>query len=231
MKIGIVVFPAVEELDFIGPWEMFGMWGLIGASVRTLLVGQSTQPLRCAKGLTIVPDYSFEDCPPLDVLLVPGGQGTREQSDNPALIAFIKQQVEQHTQHVMSVCTGAFVLHQAGLLHGRRVTTHWASLKRMRELGDVTVVEERYVVDGPVWTSAGVSAGIDMALAYIAHISGPVTAGKVQMAAEYYPAVTQHGGDASHARAPHYARVPAAAPAPAPAPARATEKARRAKPQ
>ena len=187
MKIGILVFPAVEELDFVGPWEMFGMWGLIGTSVRTHLVGQTTEPLRCAKGLIVVPEFSFEDCPPLDVLLVPGGQGTREQVDNPALMTFVRHQVEQHVQTVMSVCTGAFILHRAGMLLGRRATTHWASLNRLREAGDVRVVEQRWVVDGPVWTAAGVSAGIDMALAYIEQTSGPITAAKVQMAAEYYP--------------------------------------------
>jgi transcriptional regulator GlxA family with amidase domain len=206
VKIGILVFPAVEELDFIGPWEMFGMWGLIGTSVRTHLVGQTTEPLRCAKGLTVVPEFSFEDCPPLDVLLVPGGQGTREQVDNPALMTFIKHQVEQHAHSVMSVCTGAFILHRAGLLLGRRATTHWASLNRLRAAGDVRVVEERWVVDGPVWTAAGVSAGIDMALAYIEHSSGPITAAKVQMAAEYYPEGRLLGGDAMHGKAPAYVR-------------------------
>jgi transcriptional regulator GlxA family with amidase domain len=205
-KIGILVFPAVEELDFVGPWEMFGMWGLIGTSVRTHLVGQTTEPLRCAKGLTVVPEYGFEDCPPLDVLLVPGGQGTREQVDNPALMTFVKHQVEQHTRCVMSVCTGAFILHRAGLLLGRRATTHWASLNRLRQAGDVNVVEERWVVDGPVWTAAGVSAGIDMALAFIEQTSGPVTAAKVQMAAEYYPDGKLYGGDAMHGKAPAYVR-------------------------
>ncbi|NJN36651.1 MAG: hypothetical protein HC794_05820 [Nitrospiraceae bacterium] len=120
MKIGVLVFPAVEELDFVGPWEMFGMWGLIGSSVRTHLVGQTTDALRCAKGLSVTPEFSFEDCPPLDVLLVPGGQGTREQVDNPTLMNFVKQQAEQHVQTLMSVCTGAFILHRAGLLLGRK---------------------------------------------------------------------------------------------------------------
>ena len=182
------------------------MWGLIGSSVRTHLVGQTTEPLRCAKGLTVVPEFSFEDCPPLDVLLVPGGQGTREQVDNPVLMTFVKHQAEQHAQTLMSVCTGAFILHRAGLLLGRRATTHWASLNRLRAAGDVNVVEARWVVDGPVWTSAGVSAGMDMALAYIAQVSGPITAGKVQMAAEYYPEAKLHGGEAMHGKAPGYVR-------------------------
>jgi transcriptional regulator GlxA family with amidase domain len=140
------------------------------------------------------------------VLLVPGGQGTREQVDNPALMDFVKRQAEQHAQCLMSVCTGAFILHRAGLLLGRRATTHWASLNRLRAAGDVEVVEQRWVVDGPVWTAAGVSAGTDMALAYIEHVSGPVTASKVQMAAEYYPEAKLYGGDAMHAKAPAYVR-------------------------
>ena len=92
MKIGVLVFPAVEELDFIGPWEMFGMWGLIGSSVRTHLVGQSTEPLRCAKGLTVVPEYSFEDCPPLDqVGFLSAGRGiTVHVSDCPNVAKFRK---------------------------------------------------------------------------------------------------------------------------------------------
>jgi transcriptional regulator GlxA family with amidase domain len=137
---------------------------------------------------------------------VPGGQGTREQVDNPVLMTFVKHQAEQHVQTLMSVCTGAFILHRAGLLLGRRATTHWASLNRLRAAGDVNVVEARWVVDGPVWTSAGVSAGTDMALAYIEHVSGPITAGKVQMAAEYYPEGKLHGGEAMHGKAPSYVR-------------------------
>lgn len=206
MRVGVLVFTAVEELDFVGPWEMLGMWALVSARSSPLLVAQKAEPVRCAKGLAVLPQHGFDDCPELDVLVVPGGQGTRREAHNPVLIDFIAQRA-QSAKAVLSVCTGAFLLHQAGLLAGRRATTHWASLDRLRALGDVTVVEERYVVDGPIWTSAGVSAGLDMALEFIARVDGPVVAGKVQLASEYYPEGYRHGGAASHAQAPDYAHV------------------------
>jgi transcriptional regulator GlxA family with amidase domain len=135
--------------------------------------------------------------------LVPGGQGTRQQVDNPSLIAFISAQAK--TCHsVLSVCTGSFLLHRAGLLSGKRATTHWNSLDRLRALGGVNVVEERFVHDGPVWTSAGVSAGIDLTLAFIAHYAGELTAGKVQFGAEYFPSAQRYGRFAEHPQAPAY---------------------------
>jgi transcriptional regulator GlxA family with amidase domain len=121
------------------------------------------------------------------------------------LLAFVGAQGRACTA-VMSVCTGAFVLHAAGLLSGRKATTHWASLDRLRALGDVEVVEERFVRDGRIWTSAGVSAGIDMTLAFIAAEAGEETAGRVQLAAEYYPSVSRYGGAGIHGQAPGYAR-------------------------
>lgn len=206
MKVGVLVFPAVEELDFVGPWEIFGMWSLVTGKPSPVLVAQRKEALRCAKGLTVLPQHDFDDCPALDVLVVPGGQGTRSELNNPVLIDFIAAR-GAGAQYVMSVCTGAFLLHRAGLLAGRSVTTHWASLDRLRSFGDVTVVEQRWVVDGRVWTSAGVSAGIDMALAFIARNDSPAAAGKVQLAAEYYPEDRRHGGMAPHAQAPHYVQL------------------------
>jgi transcriptional regulator GlxA family with amidase domain len=206
LRVGVLVFTAAEELDLVGPWEMLGMRSLVAAKPSPLLVAQKVEPVRCAKGLTLLPHHSFDDCPPLDVLVVPGGQGTRREVDNPKLIDFIAERAGS-AKAVLSVCTGAFLLHKAGLLVGRRATTHWASLERLRALGDVTVVEQRYVVDGPIWTSAGVSAGIDMALEFIARTDGPAVAGKVQLVAEYYPDGHRHGGAASHSQAPDYAHV------------------------
>ena len=206
MRVGVLVFTAVEELDFVGPWEMLGMWGLVASKPAPLLIAQKAEPVRCAKGLTVLPQHGFDDCPELDVLVVPGGQGTRREVDNPKLIEFIADRAGS-AKAVLSVCTGAFLLHKAGLLAGRRATTHWASLDRLRALGDVTVVEERYVIDGPIWTSAGVSAGLDMALEFVARMDGPVVAGKVQLAAEYYPEGYRHGGGVSHQQAPDYVQV------------------------
>jgi transcriptional regulator GlxA family with amidase domain len=208
MNLGILVFPDVEELDFVGPWEMAGMWSKSFAGPeRRLIVAQSDNPVTCAKGLSVVPHVSFAQCPQLDLLLVPGGLGTRREVDNAALVHFVSEQAK-HCRAVLSVCTGAFLLHKAGLLSGRRATTHWNSLDRLRATGDVTVVEERVVHDGNIWTSAGVSAGIDLMLAFIANVAGEEVAGRVQFAAEYYPSGRRYGASHQNPTAPGYLNEP-----------------------
>jgi transcriptional regulator GlxA family with amidase domain len=204
MNFGILVFPQVEELDFVGPWEMLTMWSRHADGPKDcLIVSQSTEPVVCAKGLSINPHVAFNDCPPLDYLLAPGGQGTRSEVSNPALVSFVVRQAAG-CKALLSVCTGSFILHAAGLLWGKRATTHWGSLDRLRALGDVEVVEERYVRDGDVWTSAGISAGMDLMLAFIASVAGDEAAGKVQFAAEYYPSTVRYGGFETHSQAPAY---------------------------
>ena len=204
MNFGVLVFRNVEELDFAGPWEMLNMWAKIaGGPERCMIVAESAAPVVCAKGLSINPHVSFDQCPKLDVLLVPGGEGTREQVENASLIGFISEQAKR-CHSVLSVCTGSFLLHRAGLLSGKKATTHWNSLDRMRALGDVTVVEERFVRDGRIWSSAGVSAGIDLMLAFIADYAGEETAGKVQFGAEYFPSATRYGRFDEHLKAPAY---------------------------
>lgn len=203
---GVLVFPQVEELDFVGPWEMLRSWSRFAdGPPHCVIVAEQAAPLRCVNGLQIVPDVDFASCPPLDALLVPGGPGTRQEVSNRALLDFVARQGAQ-AQALLSVCTGAFVLHAAGLLSGRRATTHWGSLDRLRALGDVEVVEERWVHDGTLWCSAGVSAGIDMLLAFIAATAGEDAAGKVQFGAEYYPDAPRYGGYEHHAQAPAYLR-------------------------
>lgn len=204
MNFGILVFPDVEELDFVGPWEMTGMWSKFAdGPEQRLIVAQSAAPVTCAKGLTVVPHVSFEQSPQFDVLLVPGGQGTRREVDNEMLVRFIAQQAKQ-CKAVLSVCTGSFLLHKAGLLSGKKATTHWNSLDRLRALGDVTVVEKRFVRDGNVWSSAGVSSGIDLMLAFITDIAGEDAAGRVQFAAEYYPSTRRYGSAHHGPAVPRY---------------------------
>ncbi len=186
MTAGILIFNGVEELDFVGPWEMLTMWGKVADGPQCLLIAQSIEPVVCAKGMSVNPGYDFESCPLLDYLIVPGGHGTRVEVNNSVLLDFVTRQAS-NCSVVLSVCTGSFVLHAAGLLSGKRATTHWQSLDRMRALGDVIVVEERFVKDGKIWTSAGVSAGLDMVLAFIANVAGAEAAGQVQLAAEYFP--------------------------------------------
>ena len=206
MNFGFLVFPQVEELDFIGPWEMATMWKQVAAGPENcLVVAQTMLPVTCAKGLSINPHADFDTCPQLDYLLVPGGQGTRTEVDNARLIEFVSRQAVG-CKAVLSVCTGAFILHAAGLLSGRRATTHWSSLDRLRARGDVTVVEERFTRDDKVWCAAGVSAGIDLTLAFIADTAGEDAAGKVQFWSEYYPSSAAYGSYTRHAQAPAYVR-------------------------
>jgi len=204
MNFGILVFNQVEELDFVGLWEMLTMWrNIADGPENCLVVSQSREPITCAKGLSINPHVSFKDCPKLDYLLVPGGQGTRREVNNTVLIEFVANQAK-NCKAVLSVCTGTFILHAAGLLSGKTATTHWGSLERLKTLGDVQVVEQRFVRDGNVWSSAGVSAGIDLMLAFIANVAGEAVAGKVQFQAEYYPAPTKYGNFQNQTQAPAY---------------------------
>jgi transcriptional regulator GlxA family with amidase domain len=212
MIFGFLVFPGLEELDLVGPWEMISLWSKSLQDPETcVIVAQAREPIVCAKGMSINPHVAFSECPPLDYLLVPGGQGTREQVNNETLIRFVAEQAKG-CQAILSVCTGSFILHRAGLLAGRRATTHWSSLARLAELGGVKVVQERIVRDGNIWTAAGVSAGIDLALAFIESVAGETIAGKVQFGAEYYPSRRLYGVFHQSAQAPAYLRQPPAPP-------------------
>ncbi|MBA3805181.1 MAG: DJ-1/PfpI family protein [Acidobacteria bacterium] len=193
MNFGFLLFPNLEELDVIGPWEIIGVWGKYAAGPEhRLTVSQCGGETLCAKGLRILADYSFTDCPPLDYLLIPGGQGTRVEVNNTELLEFVRRQAA-NCREVLSVCTGSFILQAAGLLEGKRATTHWASLARLRAFKEVTVDEKRYVRDGHIWSAAGVSAGIDLALALVADQAGEEVAGRVQLYTEYYPSGVRFG--------------------------------------
>ena len=184
--IGIVLFPDVEELDFVGPLEALGAMAFIDRGWQVVTIAEAGGRVRARHGLSVNVDHSFADAPPLDVLLVPGGHGTRQEMNNPRMIDFVRE-TGSGAQYVTSVCTGAFILHRAGFLSGRRATTHWGAIGQLRELGDVEVVEERFVQDGNVITAAGVSAGIDMALYLASLLTDRQTAKNVQKLMEYYP--------------------------------------------
>jgi transcriptional regulator GlxA family with amidase domain len=203
--IGILLFPDAEELDWAGPYEVFGMAAaLLGArelkrepvtdeerracELVVTTIAQTKDPVRCRKGLRVLPEHDFTDAPPLDVVLVPGGQGTRSEVDNPVLIDWLRK-VGERCRWVTSVCTGTLLLHEAGFARGKRVTTHWAFVEQLRSRGSVEVLERRrYVRDGNLVTSAGVSAGTDMALWLVGQIVSPDFARIVQRAMEYDPA-------------------------------------------
>jgi len=184
---GILLFDDAEELDFVGPWEVLTAAAMLEPSDRVLTIAERS-PVRCAKGLRVLADHSLADAPPLDVVLVPGGQGTRREVSNPKLVEWLRE-TGARCRWVTSVCTGTLLLHEAGFAKGRRVTTHWAFVKTLRERGDVTVLDDvRYVRDGNVVTAAGVSAGIDMALWLVGQLRTPDLARKVQRYIQYDPA-------------------------------------------
>jgi transcriptional regulator GlxA family with amidase domain len=133
-------------------------------------------------------DYSYDNCPQLDVVLIPGGLGTRKEMQNDKHLDFVRRQGAA-AEYVTSVCTGALVLHKAGFLEGKSATTHWGSIPELQNLGGDTkvVTDQRWVHDGNVITAAGVSAGIDMSLYLISLLKDPATAKRVQQMMEYYP--------------------------------------------
>jgi len=186
-SIGILIFEDVEELDFVGPWEVLTARPYLPERNRVLTIAAQDGPVRCAKGLRVLPDCSFQNAPELDVLLVPGGEGTRSEKRG-VLVDWIRK-VAPRARWLTSVCTGAFLLQEAGLLEGKRVTTHWAFIEELRKCGNLTVLENRrYVRDGNIVTAAGVSAGIDMALWLSGQLHGVDVARKLQRFIEYDPA-------------------------------------------
>ncbi|TMQ90656.1 DJ-1/PfpI family protein [Actinomadura soli] len=187
---GLLVFEDAEELDFVGPWEVFTASAMVrGLDDKAVLIAEGSGPVRCNKGMRVLPDHVLDDHPKLDVLLVPGGRGAREaQVDNSSVTGWIAKVADQ-ADWVTSVCTGAVLLHAAGPAKGRRVATHWSWEDALEARGDVTVVRDaRYVVDGNLVTSQGVSAGIDMALWLIGRIHGRDHARTVRRYIQYEPA-------------------------------------------
>jgi len=184
---GIILYPDFEELDAVGPYEVLGMLAKLDPEWRVVTIAEEAGPVRAFGGLQLVADYGFPDAPPLDVILVPGGLGSRKAMDDPHLLDYVRTGGES-AEWVTSVCTGAMILHRAGFLAGRPATTHWGAIHELKALGDVDVREGvRYVHDGNVITSAGVSAGTDMALYLVSLLRDEKIAAGVQKMMEYYP--------------------------------------------
>jgi len=195
ISIGILIFDDAEELDFVGPWEVFTMANEVEKHFgrppvhNVKLIAEHDLPVRCNKGMRVLPDLTIAQCTHLDVLLVPGGQGTRREVENKAMLDWIAT-IARGADWVTSVCTGALLLTAAGPAKGRRVTTHWAFVETLRGRGEAAEVLDRtrYVRDGNVVTAAGVSAGIDMALWLTGEMHSPDLARAVQRGMEYDPA-------------------------------------------
>jgi transcriptional regulator GlxA family with amidase domain len=194
MDIGLLIFDGVEELDFVGPWEVFTMSNEIfvrqekAAPDSVRLIAKTKDVVKCAKGMRVLPDATTAEVGRLDVLLVPGGMGTRREINDEALTAWIAK-IAKGADWATSVCTGSFLLAASGVTHGKRITTHWRAAEEMRGYNwPVEILEgERYVMDGKVVSAAGVSAGIDMALWLVGQWHGEDHARLTQRGMEYYP--------------------------------------------
>ena len=188
--IGILLFDDVEELDAVGPWEILANWTLTypqdGWTVS--FMSKDGQPVRAAKGLVLGAHHSFVDVPPMEVLIHPGGQGTRTLMRDETHLAWVRGQGAT-VPLMTSVCTGALVYAAAGLLTGRPATTHWESLELLSAVDRSIDVRPtaRFVDDGDVITSAGVSAGIDMALHLVARLVGADRARAIRRDVQYDP--------------------------------------------
>lgn len=190
MIIGVALFEGAEELDWAGPWEVLAAWAeqWPDDGVRVLTLAREDGPVTCAKGLRVLPDETWETAPPLDVLVYPGGRGTRKELADEGVLDWVRGYVESGTL-VTSVCTGSLVLAAAGLLDGKPATTHWQSLELLPTLGKEIEVrpDDRFVDTGQVITAAGVSAGIDMALHLVARLHSPERAREVRRYIQYDP--------------------------------------------
>jgi transcriptional regulator GlxA family with amidase domain len=189
MRIAVAVFEGAEELDFVGPWEVLAAWRfLYPDDVEVVLVGESTEPVSCAKGMRVVADTSWDELGDVDVLVYPGGRGTRAQLGDEKIRARLRA-LKQRGTLMTSVCTGALVYADAGLLDGRPATTYWSAFDELLPLGRDIVPrpDDRFVDTGEVVTAAGVSAGIDMALHLVGRLGSADKAREVRRYIQYDP--------------------------------------------
>lgn len=188
LKIAFLVYEGVAELDFIGPKDVFFASNLLGQRDDLLYtVAPSNDPVRCFGGLKIIPDYDFTSAPRPDILVVPGTGDPTPPLENIELLTWVDE-ASRNCIWTAGVCTGTAILIAAGPAKGRKVTTHWMAIEELRAQSQATILKGvRYVSDGQLVTSAGVSAGIDMALWMVGQIRSPEHARKVQELLEYYP--------------------------------------------
>lgn len=204
LQIGFLVFPGIQLLDIAGPFDTFAA----ADGVEQHLVWKDLAPVPTTSGWALTPTATLADCPPLDVLCVPGGSGVNALLEDAAVLGFLRRQAAG-VRFLTSVCSGALVLGAAGLLKGRRATTHWASHHLLERLGAIPV-ESRIVADGTVITGGGITAGIDLAIDLIARLKGEEEAQGVQLRLEYAPAPPFDAGTPATAPAAVTARARAA---------------------
>jgi len=187
-RIGMLIFPRLTQLDMTGPYEVLAR--LPNTTVD--LIARTLDPVTTDRGMQIVPTVTYDTCPPLDVVMVPGGPGQQDLMEDEEALGFLRRQAAT-AKYVTSVCTGSLVLAAAGLLKGKRATCHWAAIDHLSLLGAIPV-RERVVVDGNIVTGAGVASGIDFALSLAAILEGEAVAREIQLQIEYDPAPPFNSG-------------------------------------
>jgi transcriptional regulator GlxA family with amidase domain len=191
LSIGIALFDGAEELDWAGPWEVLSYWSKRHPEdeIEVFTVARdNSRPIVCAKGLRVLADHSWQSAPEIDVLVYPGGQGTRALIGDEEVRAWVRS-VHERARLTTSVCTGAFVLADSGLLKGRAATTHWDDFDELLAIDDSIQArrEDRFVDEGDIITSAGISAGIDMALHLIIRLHSEDRAREIKRRLQYEP--------------------------------------------
>jgi cyclohexyl-isocyanide hydratase len=193
--IGMLIFPRLTQLDMTGPYEVLARV----PNTKVHLVAHSMAPVTTDRGMQIVPTITMADCPQLDLVMVPGGPGQQDLMEDEMVLEFLRKQAAG-AKYVTSVCTGSLVLGAAGLLKGKRATSHWAALEHLKPLGAIPV-SEKVVMDGNIITGAGVTSGIDFALAVAAVLEGEEVARQIQLQIEYDPAPPFNSGSPKTASA------------------------------
>ena len=180
--IGMLIFPRLTQLDMTGPYEVLARL----PNTEVHLVAHTREPVQTDRGMMILPTATYADCPQLDVIMVPGGPGQQDLMEDAMVLEFLQRQA-RGAKYITSVCTGSLVLGAAGLLKGKRATSHWAAIDHLGLLGAVPV-SEKVVVDGNIVTGAGVTSGIDFALHLAAILESEAVAREIQLQIEYDPA-------------------------------------------
>lgn len=185
---GIYLYQGVASLDFVGPYEAFDLSRYLLNSGKVVTIAERMDPIVCANGMKVLPQYTFETAPKLDVVLVPGANELEAALSSPRAIDWIAS-VAEDAKFMTAVCTGSLILQKAGLLKGKKATTHWMLVDELKKAADTTVLADlRYVRDGNIVTSQGVSAGIDMSLWLLGQLHEPDHARQVRKLLQYDPA-------------------------------------------
>lgn len=185
---GIYLYQGVASLDFVGPYEAFDLSRYLLDSGKVVTIAETMDPIVCANGMQVLPQHTFESAPNLDVLLVPGANELEAALSSPKAIDWVRSMADKVT-FTTAVCTGSLILQKAGLLKGRKATTHWMLVEELAKDSNTTVLPDmRYVRDGNIITSQGVSAGIDMSLWLLGQLHTPDHARQVRKLLQYDPA-------------------------------------------